>query len=249
MKRVCFISFVFSLNVLGEDPKEPVVYADISEEAQEEAVISALDGTHGFLGLNFGWPSLDASVVPSNHFTKNGMNSVGVCFGMEHVKVFKKEFLLAMSLGLDFSKKKNKSGNWRELNEEFELQRGGNHVGPKTGTLESSALRPSLAAKCMYLIPKWKSAVGIRLGILQRKGSFSYKNNSDTVGDASVTCYPLFIGIGATRSINNKLGVSLDIDLSLAKKVKKNMDNVTHVVNVRSFDIRLMGTCKLLQKH
>ncbi|MDR0632449.1 MAG: hypothetical protein LBF54_04425 [Holosporaceae bacterium] len=241
------LSYFFALCVFGvlaeksdnDASSDPTVYVDISKSAREDAV--SFGGARGLFGADLAFQDFDASVGNASNSTKNNVNLLGVCLGMEYAKAFRKGFLVAVDVGMDVSKKAKKDGSWSALNSEYETQRGVAHPGSRTGKLDSDTVSLNVAVKGGYLLPTYNSMMFLKLGVSKVGGTYSYKQGNNKVCDVKVSAYVPSLGLGIERKINKKWGASLEANLSLKKTSKKNCDNVEHKVKIGRTDIKLMA--------
>ncbi|MDR0678429.1 MAG: hypothetical protein LBF44_02740 [Holosporaceae bacterium] len=226
-------------------PKEPNVYVDISQSARENAV--SFDGIRGLLGLFFTMQNFEASIGNSKNFTGNNMNQFGLYFGMEYSKSFRKGFLIAVNMETDISKKKKKEGSWKDLNDEYNIQRGQVYLGEKTGKLESDAICPGVALKCGYILPKYESVIFLKLGISKVNGKYYYNSSGAEVCNVNVNTYVPSLGLGVERKINRKWGAAIEANLPIKRSTKNIQDNVEHKMKVGRKDLRLMAIYSISQ--
>jgi hypothetical protein len=236
---VCFCLALGVLNVLAEEENkdvglEPKIYADISKSAQEDAV--SFGGIRGLVGIGAAFQNIDASVGDGGAFTKNNVNSFGLCLGLEYAKAFRKGFLIAVDVGLETSKKIEKENNWKELNGEYAIQRGKDGIGK----LKKDAISPMAALKFGYLLPTHESMVFAKLGVSQIGGSYCYKENG-LESSADFKVYIPSVGVGIERKINKKLGASLEADLSIKRNFKSSLGGFDHNTRISRFDLRLIA--------
>ncbi|MDR2645973.1 MAG: hypothetical protein LBC04_02240 [Holosporaceae bacterium] len=236
---LCFIFFAFVVSAenIEDDGSAPKVIADISKDAQDGAI--SFDGFRGLFGLGVMSYKFDATVGDSNKFTNNNINSLTGVLGMEYAKTFRKGFLVGVTADLSVTKG-NKDGSWKDLNSEYDLQRGEFVAGNKTGKLKANAISPFVGVKCGYILPKFKSVAYAKMGVSQNGGSYQYKQNSIESNDNFKVCAPAFC-LGFERKLNSKWGASLEAIISVKKTSNRELDDLKHKTRAGCSGFRVLA--------
>ncbi|MDR0580703.1 MAG: hypothetical protein LBG04_01145 [Holosporaceae bacterium] len=236
---LCFIfsGFVVSAENMEDDGSTPTIVADISESAQESAV--SFDGLRGLFGLGLVSYKFGATVGDGGRFTNNSINSPAGVLGMEYAKTFRKGFLLAVTADISVTKG-SKDGSWRDLNSEYDFQRGESVTGNKTGKLETNTISPFMGLKCGYILTKFESVAYAKMGVSQVSGSYQYKQNGAESNDNFKVYTPTFC-LGFERKLNSKWGASLEAVISMKKTFKRELDNLKHRTKAGCSGFRILA--------
>ncbi|MDR1983028.1 MAG: hypothetical protein LBQ08_04525, partial [Holosporaceae bacterium] len=145
------------------------------------------------------------------------------------------------------SKKNQKDGAWKDLNNEYYAQHGQIYLGDKTGKLESNALCPGINLRCGYIFPKYESMVFLKIGISKVNGKYYYNSGGAEVCNVNVNAFVPSIGVGVEKKINRKWGASLEANLPMKRNTKNIRDNIEHKTRVGCTDLRLMAIYSISQ--
>ncbi len=238
---LCSIAFsVFSTN----DEYQPKVYADITKQAEENAV--KYDGIKLIGGLGYTLSDYKASIIGRNETTKNSLNHFIFTLGCDYSKALKHNILIGASLLVDMWSRQKKSGNWASLNGAYDNQRGGAHAaGNREAELQNAFLTPEMCIKAGYIFKSLKSSVSLKIGLSREECKYRYRVNNAEVASVNISKFIPLIGISGYRNINSKFGIMVEINKSLGKKAKNNADLVDHQVEMAPTTIRLLGTMKI----
>jgi hypothetical protein len=222
---------------MENDDSAPTVIADISKDAQESA--ASFDGLRGLFGLGLVSHKFGATVGDSDKFTSNNINSLTGVLGMEYAKTFRKGFLIAVTTNLSVTKG-SKDGSWKDLNSEYDLQRGELVSGNKTGKLKTNAISPFVGLKCGYILSKFKSVAYAKVGVSQNGGSYQYKQSGAESNDSFKVYAPAFC-LGFERKLNSKWGASLEAVISIKKTSMRDLGGVKHKTKAGCSGFRVLA--------
>ncbi|MDR3187472.1 MAG: hypothetical protein LBT63_03540 [Holosporaceae bacterium] len=242
----CFALCLFRCHADDEGKVESKVYADISETAQNAAV--SFGGIRGLLGISMLFQKFGASIENSGNFTEKSMNIFGASAAMEYAKEFRHGFLVAVDIGADISPKSKKEGDWNTVNREYESQRGAVYPGTRSGKFETDAFSPNIALKGGYLLPTYKSVIFVKIGVSQVSGVYYYKRDGAKVCDVGVKAFVPSIAFGGERKINNKWGASLEVGMSIKRRVKRKEDSVEHNIKIDRTIMKFMAIYDISQQ-
>ncbi len=232
------------LNVVSEDNNyQPKVYADITKQAQEQAV--KYDGIKLLFGLGYSFADFNASLTDRNNNTKNSMNHFMLTIGCDYSKALKHNIILGASLLMDIWKKQKKSNYWSGLNADYDSVRGHLYGGNKDGDVQNSSLIPEISLKAGYIFKSLKSYAGIKLGVIRLEGTYRYRVNNYEISSTKYNGFTPFFGFVAFKNINNKFGVMIEINKSLNKKSKRSFDSVEQQTKMNSTTVRILGTIQM----
>ncbi|MDR2724172.1 MAG: hypothetical protein LBB25_03140 [Holosporaceae bacterium] len=239
----CFCLILCIFDIFAEDADKntgsgPTIFSDISESAREEAV--SFDGIHGLLGLCLTPNEFEASYGRRDNFTRNNMNLLSICCGIEYAKALRNGLLIAINADLNLSGKGKKEGTWGDLNKEYESQRGQLYPGKKTGKLEKDSLSPSVNMKLGYQLPKYNSMAYLILGLKKTSGSYKYIRNGG-ISDVSFNAYQPSVGLGWEKKINPEFGASVEAIVVFKKGFEEQFDNSVHHVKAAAKTVRLVA--------
>ncbi|MDR0753157.1 MAG: hypothetical protein LBE95_00595 [Holosporaceae bacterium] len=223
---LCFAFFIFAVSAedMEGDSSAPTIIADISKDAQESAV--SFDGFRGLFGLGLMSYKFGATAGDGDRFTNNNINSLAGVLGIEYAKTFRKGFLVAVTTDISVTKG-SKDGSWKDMNSEYDLQRGGSVAGNKVGKLKTNTISPFIGVKCGYVLPKLKSVAYAKMGVLQTGGSYQYEQNGTKSNDNFKVYAPAFC-LGFERKLNSKWGASLEAVISIKKSAERKLDSIKH---------------------
>jgi hypothetical protein len=228
----------------GEKSKafEPEIYADISDEAKQNAV--SFGGTCGLFGIAASVQKYSASTRESkSNPTGNSINSFSLSLGAEYTKACRKNLLLAVTILADLSPKGKKTGDWKSLNAGYDAAVVG--AGQRTGTLETAKITPSMFLKVGYHILKHKMAVFLKIGMSRVHASYNYFLAGEKKCDVAISAFNPMFGAAVMWKINKKWGISTDLEIPVKKTFKKTENGIEHQLKAGAINLRLVGILTL----
>lgn len=227
------------------DPFKPEVFADISEEAQENQV--SMDGARTVCGVEFAQMSCSAGVVDAAT-TKNTFNLIGLLLGAEYSKTFKEKFLVGGGSIVDLRLAKKKEGNWSNINQGYADKRG-NYANQKA-RMETPIAVPEFFLKGGLVVPKKKVLIYVKGGFAIMNIEATYWSNNVQVDKVNSTIVSPYFAIGGEKKFSGKFGAAAELSFFLSKGKDKNIpiaanQSITHKTEAKQFCLRAFVTCTM----
>lgn len=242
MKRHITILVLFCMCVANCEatPSEPEIYADISQEAQEDSV--KFDGMRLLAGLLYSQNKLTFGLENKPVTASHSVGLVGATIGGEYAKSFKKNFWFAVNLSADITKKGKKSGSWKEINPAYDTVKGTATSEKREAQFETSSFVPSVSVKVGYQLKSWTSLVFLEAGCsFAENVKCRYSRNGQEVGSSEMTFLVPKVGLGVEKKFNSKWSTVIKANMSLNRKSKKTIDQQEHQVKMRRISASVMA--------
>lgn len=240
-KRIVVLSFFFmNFAIYGAVPSEPEIYADISEEAQEDSI--KFDGLRLLAGLLYSQCKLTVGITDKPETASHTMGFIGGTIGGEYAKSFKKNFLFALNLSVNITKKGKKSGSWEEINPAYDKSKGPAGTNKREAQFEIPSFVPSVSLKVGYQFKSWASLLFLEAGChFAENIKCRYSQNDQEAGSAEMTYLTPNVGLGVEKKFNSKWSAVIKANMSLNKTSKKMIDKHEHRVKMRRISASIMG--------
>lgn len=243
MKRYMAVISLFCIGVAncGAMSGEPEIYADISQEAQEDSV--KFEGMRLLAGLLYAQNKLTFGLAGSETTAGHSMGLIGATIGGEYAKSFKKNFWFAVNLSADITKKCKKIGSWKEINPAYEENKGSGGVGEKRDAqFETASFVPSVSVKVGYQLKPWTSLVFLEAGCsFAENVKCRYSKDGRDFDSCEMTFLVPKVGLGVEKKFNSKWSTIIKANMSLNRKSKKIMGNTEHQVKMRRISASIMA--------
>lgn len=246
MKKFIVIAVLCVLSKLyAEDSFEvgaPEVYADISEEAQKDSI--KFDGARVLAGVSYYKSKINTGLVGIRESADHNLKFLGLTAGGEYVKTFKKKFVLLGGINVILEEKGKDDGSWETINPAYNMLMG-NAPGTRYAKIETPAFVPSVYVKAGYQLKNKLTMIFLKAGAAMEKVRCLYKLNGEEIGSGEIVCYTPMVGLGAEHKFNKKWGITADVNVSIARKSKKEINGIQHQIRVRRVGVGIMGVYSL----
>lgn len=225
----------------------PVVYADISEEAQDAAV--SFDGINAFVGAILNHTKYLAGTPSSYEDTKSPFNNAGASLGVNYNKSFRRGILVGVNAGVDITPRDKKDSEWDHLNAAYAKDMTAKYVGGgKTGKLETESITPNCGVRVGYMMPKYRLALFLKVGVSKLKATYTYSQLGKSVCDIAFSKLVPSIGVGVERKFAPKIGVAVEANIAQKKSAITGQDGSAHDIRVSRTDLKVMGIYSMSTK-
>lgn len=219
---------------------EPIVYSDISEEAQDAAV--SFDGINALVGVLLNHTRYLARTPSSYEDTKSPFNNAGASLGVGYNKSFRRGILVGVNAGVDITPRDKKESAWECLNAAYTKDTAAKYTGgDKTGTLETDFITPNCGVSVGCMLPKYRLALFLKVGVSKLKATYAYSQQGKGVCDAAFSKLVPSVGVGVERKFGPKIGVAVEANIAQKKSAITGQDGSAHDIRVSRTDLKIMG--------
>lgn len=227
-----------------DDSLEPEIYSDVSKRAIEKA--AAPNGISAMIGVGLGKEIYDASISGSNNFTENKIKITSLVLGAGYQKTTKKNLVMGIDAFANISKKKQKHGEWHELNAAYNEVITGNPELSRSGSFKNEGITPTIEAKLGYQLKKYKTCVFTSLGVTRVVGQYNYTLGTTERSNVRLSAFVTNIGFGAEKRFSKKFGLRMEYSCPVKKSIKKVENTInpiknTHKVKISKSNFKLLG--------
>ena len=255
----CFCLGMLAFEVLAEDGNaswgsgsSPEVYIDVSKKAQQNALKH--DGMRIMGGLTYSMSSFNATIRTGSRRTKQSMNNFMLTLGIDYSKKFKKNFILGITLLLDFWKAQKKTGDMQIFNYDYydrSQSTWANLFNTLSGELKIPCIIPEISLKGGYIFHNLGTVAFLKLGAQRLQAEYTYYVDGKRISSVNATKFIPLFGIGGHKRFNKKWGVSVEVNFPFKREHEGITDygNVTyHKIRMGRTTVRVLATYSIPDK-
>lgn len=218
----------------NSDDMKPEVIAKISQSAIDDAI--SPDGAKILLGLFFASPKFEASITGGKNKSSEKFDGFGVNAGFEYAKSFKSGLFLAGQVSVAYSPVKKRTGNWSNVNADFEANIDAgtkNNKDKRTAKVNTNSIIPTIGVKAGYVFSSFRTCAYGGLFLSRLAGRYDYRYDGSIFKSVKPSVMGLSFALGAEYRLGAKWGVGFECGIPIQRKIhKKKLVNLEHNVTI-----------------